>query len=40
MPVFNPEIPNYGQIYPAIPINVGTFRALIQTTAPAWQPVK
>ncbi|WP_336690898.1 MULTISPECIES: hypothetical protein [unclassified Chryseobacterium] len=40
IPVPNPEIPNYGQIRPAIPMNVGTFRALIQSTAPAWQPVK
>lgn len=30
----------YGQIRPAIPITVGTFRTLIQSTAPAGQPVK
>jgi len=40
IPVPKPEIPNYGQIRPAVPMNVGTFRALIQSTAPAWQPVK
>ncbi|MEF9477674.1 hypothetical protein OWR28_08055 [Chryseobacterium sp. 1B4] len=40
VPVLNPDVPNYGQIRPAIPMNVGTFRALIQSTAPAWQPVK
>ncbi|PXW06922.1 RHS repeat-associated protein [Chryseobacterium sp. CBTAP 102] len=40
LPVLNPDVPNYGQIRPAIPMNVGTFRALIQSTAPAWQPVK
>jgi hypothetical protein len=40
VPVPNPAIPNYGQIRPAIPMNVGTFRALIQSTGPAWQPVK
>jgi len=40
LPVPNPTVPNYGQIRPAIPMNVGTFRALIQSTAPAWQPVK
>jgi hypothetical protein len=39
-PVPNTSNPFYGQIRPAIPMNVGTFRALIQTTAPAWQPVK
>ena len=40
LPVHNPKIQNYGQIRPLIPMNVGTFRTLIQTTAPAWQPVK
>ncbi|KPH13815.1 hypothetical protein AMQ68_09780 [Chryseobacterium sp. ERMR1:04] len=35
-PVPNTSNPFYGQIRPAIPMNVGTFRALIQTTAPAW----
>ena len=40
LPVLNPDVPNYGQVRPAIPMNVGTFRALIQSTAPAWQPVK
>ncbi|WP_157844638.1 DUF6443 domain-containing protein [Chryseobacterium sp. Leaf201] len=40
LPVFNPNIPNYGQIRPAFPMNVGTFRTLIQSTAPTWQPVK
>lgn len=40
LPVPNPSVPNYGQIRPAIPMNIGTFRALIQSTAPAWQPVK
>lgn len=40
IPVPNPSNPFYGQIRPAIPMNVGTFRTLIQTTAPAWQPVK
>ena len=40
MPVPNPRIPNYGQIRPAIPMNIGTFRTLIQSTAPAWQPIK
>ncbi|MDQ0593702.1 hypothetical protein QFZ37_002071 [Chryseobacterium ginsenosidimutans] len=40
LPVPNSSIPNYGQIRPAIPMNVGTFRTLIQSTAPAWQPVK
>ncbi len=40
IPVPKHEIPNYGQIRPAVPMNVGTFRALIQSTAPAWQPVK
>lgn len=36
-PVYNS---NYGQIRPGIPMSVGTFRTLIQTTAPAWRPVK
>jgi RHS repeat-associated protein len=40
MPVLNNSNPFYGQIRPATPMNVGTFRTLIQTTAPAWQPVK
>ena len=40
LPVPNPSIPNYGQIRPAMPMSVGTFRTLIQSTAPAWQPVK
>jgi len=40
LPVLNLDVPNYGQIRPAIPMNVGTFRALIQSTAPAWQPIK
>ena len=40
VPVPNANIPNYGQIRPAVPMTVGAFRALIQSTAPAWQPVK
>ncbi|PIF47263.1 RHS repeat-associated protein [Chryseobacterium sp. 52] len=40
LPVPNPKIPNYGQIRPAVPMNVGTFRALIYSTSPAWQPIK
>jgi hypothetical protein len=40
MPVPNNSNPFYGQIRPATPMNVGTFRTLIQSTAPAWQPVK
>lgn len=40
LPVPNANVPNYGQIRPATPMNVGTFRTLIQSTAPAWQPVK
>ncbi|SDH84874.1 RHS repeat-associated core domain-containing protein [Chryseobacterium taeanense] len=40
LPVPNSNIPNYGQIRPAVPMTVGAFRALIQITAPAWQPVK
>ncbi|MCX8526474.1 hypothetical protein OF897_21405 [Chryseobacterium formosus] len=40
IPVPTTSNPFYGQIRPGIPMNVGTFRTIIQTTAPAWQPVK
>lgn len=35
-----PDNPYYGQIRTAVPMNVGTFRALIRSSSPAWQPVR